>query len=196
MGELQLRFRCHSCGHCCTDVVCMPTPYDVIRIVRETKADPYVFLEFLSPEEVSGVEDDDPTWLDAGGERYIMTLRRGKKGCHFLRKNRLTCKIYEHRPLLCRLYPFRVLETRKGKYKGFTLHKGVGCPKHRDGDADTKPLYDYYMEDDKHQEDYQALVEVFNRNQHEGKEPEDFITLFITLIGQKERKKGKRKKKK
>jgi len=195
MGEQVVHFRCHSCGHCCTEVVCLPTPHDVIEIVRETRSDPYKFLEFLSPEEIAEVDNDAPTWLDVNGHRYIMALRRGKKGCHFLKKSTLKCKIYEHRPLLCRLYPFKVLETSKGKYKGFKLHKKIGCPRNRDGTADTSPLYNYYIEDDKHQEDYHSLVEVFNRNQYEDKEPEDFITLFITLTGRKDRKTKKTKKK-
>ena len=84
MGRYTVNFKCHSTGHCCRDVVCLPTPWDVVRIARETGDDPERFLEFLTEDEIAEVEDDDPTWLVAGGERYMMALRRGDDGCHFL----------------------------------------------------------------------------------------------------------------
>ena len=179
MGKKTVRFKCHHCGHCCTDVVCLPTPSDVIRIVRATGEDPYRFLEFLGPDEISEVDENDPTWLDCNGRRFIMGLRRGKKGCYFLRKKTRRCKIYAARPLLCRLYPFRLQENRSGGFKGFTLHKDVGCPRHRDGVFETQPLYELYLEDEKHQEAYDYLVEAFNRRRSRNKKPKDFIAMFI-----------------
>jgi len=180
LGRHTVNFRCHSCGHCCTDVVCLPTPWDVIRIHRQTGEHPENFLEFLSEEEISGVEDDDPTWLYVGEERYMMALRRGNSGCYFLHRKTKHCTIYESRPILCRLYPFKLQESRKGVFKGFSLHDDVGCPKNRDGVVDTAPLYELYLEDKGHHEDYDSLVEAFNARQYTGKCPEDFITLFMT----------------
>lgn len=177
MGKLKVRFRCVHCGHCCTDVVCLPTPWDVIQIVKATGEDPRDFLEFLTPEEISEVDADDPTWLECGDERRIMALRRGHKGCFFLDKKTKHCRIYEHRPILCRLYPFKLRETKSGKFDGFSLHKDVDCPRKRDGIVEAKPLYACYKEDCKHQEDYESLVEVFNR--YEQDDPEDFLRLFI-----------------
>lgn len=180
MGKEIVHFKCHHCNHCCTEVVCLPTPWDVIRIVKGTGAKPLEFLEFLAPDEISEVPKSDPTWLNCGGLRYIMALRRDARGCHFLDKRTRLCGIYEHRPILCRLYPFKVCETREGEFRGFALHRNVGCPRHRDGDVPVAPLYELYVEDCRHQEDYQALVRVFNARRDKNKRPEDFIRMFIT----------------
>ncbi|GMV99623.1 MAG: hypothetical protein AMXMBFR84_07620 [Candidatus Hydrogenedentota bacterium] len=180
MGRYHVQFSCHHCNHCCTEVVCLPTPWDVVRIVKNTKQDPYEFLEFLATDEIEEVEDDDPTWLDVDGDRYIMALRRDKRGCHFLDKKTRYCGIYESRPILCRLYPFRLEETRDGEFKGFSLHDDVGCPRYLDGKVPTQPLYELYLEDSKHQKDYRDLVKVFNRKKYPEKRPEDFIELFVT----------------
>lgn len=181
MGKETVSFRCHSCGHCCTDVICLPTPWDVVRIVRETGEHPLDFLEFITDEDIADVDDDDPTWIEVGGRRYLMALKRGKKGCYFLDKKTKYCKIYESRPILCRLFPFKLNETKSGEYKSFTLHKDVGCPKNKDGIVPTKPLYDLYVEDSGHQEDYDALVGVFNRRK-DARKPEEFIEMFVTTI--------------
>ena len=179
MGKNKVHFVCRHCGHCCTDVVCLPTPWDVARIARETGASPDTFLEFLTPDEVSEVAANDPSWLSHKGERYIMALRRGKKGCHFLSKKTRYCKIYESRPILCRLYPFKLHETKKGEYKAFTLHKDVECPKCGDGEVKTKPLYALYKDDSEHQDEYAELVSTFNRKRYAKKSPVDFIAFFM-----------------
>ncbi len=181
MGRYTVNFRCHSCGHCCTDVICLPTPWDVIRMARETGKNPYRFLEFITPDDIDGVEKNDPTWLKVKNKRYMMALKRSAQGCHFLDKQTKRCTIYESRPLLCRLYPFKLEETRDGEFKGFSLHKDVGCPKNRDGVMDTEPLYEIYKEDAEHHEDYDALVAAFNGRDYPGKKPEDFIATFITI---------------
>lgn len=180
MGKELVRFKCHHCSHCCTEVVCLPTPWDVIRIVRGTGARPLEFLEFVTPDEISGVSPSDPTWLKCNGLRYLMALRRDANGCFFLDNKTRYCSIYEHRPILCRLYPFKLQEDRNGDFRGFTLHSDVGCPRNRDGDVPTRPLYELYLEDSKHQEDYQDLVRVFNARRDKNKQPQDFIKLFIT----------------
>ena len=180
MGKETVHFKCHHCSHCCKDVVCLPTPWDVIRIVRETGLDPYRFLEFIGPEEVSEVAKSDPTWLFCDGQRYLMALRRDKQGCFFLDKKTFFCKAYDHRPILCRLYPLALHETRSGEFKSFTLHKDVGCPRNRDGIVQTPPFYALYLEDCGHQDDYADLVGIFNRDQTPNKKPRDFIKLFIT----------------
>jgi Fe-S-cluster containining protein len=181
MGKEVVRFKCHHCNHCCTDVVCLPTPWDVIRIVRGTGLRPHQFLEFLTPVDITGVSPSDPTWLKCNGQRYIMALQRTpEEGCHFLDRTTRMCSIYEHRPILCRLYPFKLQETRSGEFRGFTLHGDVDCPRHRDGEVPTRPLYEMYLEDSKHQEDYQDLVRVFNQRRDRNKKPQDFIKLFIT----------------
>jgi Fe-S-cluster containining protein len=145
-----------------------------------TGGDPFDFIEFLEPDELDGVELDDPTWLDIKGKKYMMALNRDDKtGCYFLNNKTRMCSIYTARPLLCRLYPFKVLEDKNGTYKGFVLHKDVGCPKNKDGIVDTKPLYDLYIQDDLNQEDYQELVKIFNSKEYPGKEPEDFVILFM-----------------
>lgn len=179
MGKYVVHFKCHHCNHCCTDVVCLPSPWDVVRIAKTTGEDPYEFLEFLTPDEIGEVAKNDPTWLICNGQRHIMALRRDKKGCYFLDKKSRLCTIYDARPILCRLYPFRVQETQNGKFKGFTLHKNVGCPRHRDATVPTKPLYNLYLEDSKHDKDYWGLIRAFNRKRYRGKEPEDLINLFI-----------------
>ncbi len=178
MGKKIVRFRCIHCGHCCRDVVCLPTPWDVNRIVRETGADPLEFLEFLTPDEITGVSRSDPAWLECGGERYIMALKRDGHGCYFLKRGAPGCRIYDARPFLCRLYPYAVHETREGDFQSFSLHKDVGCPRRRDGSVDTAPLYEMYLEDSEHQHAYADLVTVFNRRQDPGKRPADFVTLF------------------
>jgi len=183
MGRFHVEFACHSCGHCCTDVICLPTPWDVIRIVKNTGKDPYRFLEFVTPDELYDVPLSDPTWLDIDGVPHMMALRRDLKGCYFLNKTTKKCGIYEHRPLLCRLYPFKLHESRAGEFKGFSLHADVGCPKNRDGLVPTQPLYDIWLTDKGHQEDYNALVDAFNRRQYKGKKPEHFIEMFITIKG-------------
>jgi len=180
MGKNAVRFKCHHCSHCCTDVVCLPTPWDVIRIARATGLRPRRFLEFLTFDEVTDVAKSDPTWLECNGQRYIMALRRDEEtGCHFLSQEDKRCAIYEARPLLCRLFPFQLHETRDGKYKSFSLHGDVACPRRRDGDVTTGPLRDLWKEDIEHQEGYNRLVEVFNRRKRAGKRPADFVDLFI-----------------
>ena len=179
MGMDTIRFKCHHCSHCCTEVVCLPSPWDVRRIMKMTGADTEDFIEFLTPEEIEDVDLDDPTWLKIKGELYIMALKRHEtEGCHFLDKQTKYCTIYEARPLLCRLYPFEMLESKKGKFKGFRLHKDVGCPKNTDDVYQVAPLYDLAMQDELNQEDYAELVEVFNGKKYKGKEPWDFVTMF------------------
>ena len=180
MGRDVIRFRCHHCNHCCTDVVCLPTPWDVVRIVKATGANPYEFLEFLMPDAITGVSKNDPTWLACGAEKYIIALRRGPNGCHFLDKRTRFCSIYESRPILCRLYPFKLRENRRNEFQGFSVHLDVGCPRHQDGIVPVKPLHELYIEDCGHQEDYEDLVQVFNARQIDGKKPEDFIDMFVS----------------
>lgn len=183
MGRFSVKFKCHSCGHCCTDVVCLPTPWDVLRIAMNTGKNPYKFLEFLTPEEVTGVEKSDPTWLEVNGERYIMALKRDEEvGCFFLNKKTKYCSIYEHRPLLCRLYPFKLHETRDEEFSHFSLHTDIGCPRNKDGVHETKQLYEVYLKDKMHQEDYVKLVETFNKKKKEERNSEDFLELFVELV--------------
>lgn len=180
MGTKTVQFSCHHCNHCCTEVVCLPTPFDVIRIAKHTKLHPKKFLEFLTPEEVDGVDDDDPTWLQCGDEKYMMALKRSEKtGCTFLDKKTRYCTIYDARPLLCRLYPFKVTEYKDGSFKGFVLHDDVGCPRHQDGVMEVAPLRDIYFEDTKHHSDYDDLVEVFNQREYRGKKPQHFLELLF-----------------
>lgn len=181
MGLHTVKFACHHCNHCCTEVICLPTPWDVIRMVKGTGQEPLEFLEFITPEDIEGVNKSDPTWLKVGKEKYMMALKRHGQRCHFLDKKTRYCSIYEHRPLLCRLYPFRVVESRAGEFKGFVLHNDVGCPKHQDGEYKTGPLREIYETDKGHHEDYRTLVEVFNAKEYPGKKPEDFIDLFVTI---------------
>jgi Fe-S-cluster containining protein len=148
-------------------------------MVRLEGANPYEFLEFLTPDEITGVEPDDPTWLKVGDERYVMALRRGAKGCHFLDKKTRYCTIYDARPILCRLYPFALQETEDGEYLGFELHDDVGCPKNLDGEHKTQPLHELYLDDSLHQEDYGDLVAVFNARKDKDKSPEDFVQMFV-----------------
>ena len=181
MGRETVRFKCHHCNHCCTEVVCLPTPWDVLRIVRATGANPYDFLEWLTPDELTGVARNDPTWLRVQGERYMMALSRDERvGCYFLDVETRLCSIYAHRPLLCRLYPFKVIEGRDGSYRGFTLHKDVGCPRHRDGEVATQPLHEIYLDDQDHQAEYYDLVERFNEDADKERRPEDFLDLFMS----------------
>jgi Fe-S-cluster containining protein len=178
MGKNSIHFKCVSCGHCCTDVICLPTPGDVVRIAKGTGENPHDFLEFVTPGDITGVKKSDPTWLEVNGERYLMALNRGPKGCYFLDKKTKKCSIYGLRPLLCRLFPFLLHETRDGEYSSFGLHTNVGCPKHRTNEVATRPLYEIYLEDRKHQEDYEDLVTVFNNRNDEKRQPSDFIQMF------------------
>lgn len=181
MGRDSVHFKCHHCSHCCTEVICLPTPWDVVRIVRETGANPFSFLEWITPEDIEGVNKNDPTWLRVEKGRFMMALRRGARGCYFLDKRTRKCKVYNARPILCRLYPFKLLESRGGDFKGFSLHADVGCPKHRDGEVPTAPLYALYLDDKEHHEDYDSLVAAFNRRTYPGKRPEDFIHMFLDV---------------
>jgi Fe-S-cluster containining protein len=187
MGKFTVRFKCHHSGHCCKDVVCLPTPWDVLRIAMNTHRDPREFVEFLTRDEIEGVANSDPTWLTIGKERYIMALfRTAEEGCFFLDKDTFYCSIYEHRPLLCRLYPFKLHETKDETFSHFTLHKDVGCPRFRDGVVETAPLYDLYLQDKMHQEDYVTLVDTFNALDKEGKKPENFLDLFVEVVWSEE----------
>jgi len=163
--------------------VCLPTPWDVIQLVKRTGADPYEFLKFMTPDEIEEVRKSDPSWLVCNGKRYMMALRRNMNGCYFRDRETTSCRAYEARPILCRLYPLVVHETRKGKFKSFTLHKGVGCPRQWDGVVETRPMYDLHCEDSRHQDDYFDLVEFFNQDKSPDKKPEDFIKLFIVREG-------------
>ncbi len=179
MTNTSLNFKCHSCGKCCTEVVCLPTPWDVRRIVSMTSEDVFDVIEFLEPEEIEGVDEDDPTWLKVGNKKYLMALTRDEEtGCYFLDNDTNLCSIYTARPLLCRLFPFRVIENKDGDYQGFTLHQDTCCPLNKDGDVDMGPLYDLYVQDELNQEDYQELVKIFNSKNYPGKEIEDFAILF------------------
>jgi Fe-S-cluster containining protein len=179
MGKDTVKFSCHHCNHCCTEVVCLPTPWDVRRIMKMTGEAPEDFIEFLTPVEIDEVDMDDPTWLEVNGEHYMMALQRDEKtGCHFLDNKTTYCSIYEARPLLCRLYPFEMQEDKDGNFKGFGLHKDVGCPKHTDDVYQVKPLYDLAMQDELNQEDYCELVDIFNNKKYKNKIPWDFITMF------------------
>lgn len=179
MGKDTVNFSCHHCGHCCTEVVCLPTPWDVRRIQKMTGDDPFDFIEFLKPDEIQEVDMEDPTWLDVDGVKYIMSLKRDSKlGCHFLNKETKYCTIYEARPLLCRLYPFELVTDENEKYVEFRLHEDVGCPKNTDGVYQTGPIYDLAIQDELNQEDYAEMVEIFNAKQYDEKDPEDFIRMF------------------
>ncbi|MBI4560021.1 MAG: YkgJ family cysteine cluster protein [Candidatus Hydrogenedentes bacterium] len=179
MGLETVHFKCHHCNYCCTKVICLPTPWDVIRIVKATGLNPYRFLDFLTPDQISEVPANDPTWLKCGGQRYLMALQQHNHVCHFLNPVTRLCGIYEARPILCRLFPFKYRESRDGRFLGFTLHSDVGCPRHRDGVVEVPELYALYQEDEQHQQDYQDLVRVFNRKRYLGKRPQDFVEMFI-----------------
>ncbi|HPO12241.1 MAG TPA: YkgJ family cysteine cluster protein [Candidatus Hydrogenedentes bacterium] len=191
MGKHVVRFKCHHCGHCCKDVVCLPTPGDVVRIVRATGLDPHMFLEFITGDEVDEVPKNDPAWLKVNGKRYLMALRRGRTGCFFREPRTKNCRIYKARPLLCQLYPCRLHQSRDGAYKRFSLHNDVGCPRHRDGEIKADPLYKLYQEDLTHQRDYHDLVTYFNRQKSPDKTPEDFIKTFITIVRSPHREKDR-----
>lgn len=182
MGHFYVCFACHHCNHCCTEVVCLPTPWDVVQIVKYTGRNPRTFLEFLTPDEIEGVAKNDPTWLQVNGEKYIMALKRDTvNGCFFLDRKTRHCTIYPARPLLCRLYPFRLHETRDGRFKAFSLHDDVGCPRFRDAKVPTQPLYEIFVQDREHQYDYHELVRAFNAKAYRGKKPEDFIDMFVEV---------------
>ncbi|HPK24910.1 MAG TPA: YkgJ family cysteine cluster protein [Candidatus Hydrogenedentes bacterium] len=183
MGKQTVRFQCHHSGHCCRDVVCLPTPWDVLRIAMNIHRDPHDFIEFLTPDEIEGVSKSDPTWLIIGDNRYIMALQRTpEEGCFFLDRKTYHCTIYEHRPLLCRLYPFKLHETRTGEFSHFSLHQDVGCPRFRDGVVETAPLYDLYLQDKMHQEDYVKIVNRFNALEDDSRSPEHFLDLFVEVV--------------
>ena len=55
MGRNHVHVQGHHCDHCCRDVVCLPTPGDVLRLALTTGADPQDFLEFPPPGEIQGV---------------------------------------------------------------------------------------------------------------------------------------------
>ena len=181
MGSQYVQFKCHHCNHCCKEVVCLPTPFDVARIMKETGANPYAFVEFITPDEISDVEEDDPTWLDVNGERFLMSLRRDHVGCYFLQRKTGHCTIYEARPALCRLYPFKVVEDKQEKAIGFVLHEDVGCPRNRDGRVPVEPLLKIFNKDQKRHKEYRKLVETFNAKQFDGKKPQHFFELFLDL---------------
>ncbi len=181
MGKLYVKFRCVHCLKCCTEVVVVPTPYDVNRIIKATRMHPRRFLEFLTPDEISGVDEDDPTWLICGDTRYLMALKRDPvKGCLFLDRKRRVCSVYEHRPFLCRLYPFKLHETSSGEFSSFSIHKDISCPRDKGAKVPTAPLYDWYLEDSEHQEAYEDLVKLFNREKHT--DPFDFIDMFFEEV--------------
>jgi len=177
MGKHTVKFSCTHCGHCCRDVICLPTPNDVVRLAREHGADPRKFLEFVTPDGISKVSKSDPTWLRCNGTRYLMALRRTARGCYFLNKRTLHCQAYESRPLICRLYPFALNETRGGEIKGYSLQRDVECPRRQDGTKDVSAIHEMYLEDKRHQDDYEDLVKFFNSRRHNG--PWDFLKLFI-----------------
>lgn len=177
MGKYIVKFSCTHCGHCCRDVICLPTPWDVVRLARERGADPWRFLEFVTPDEISKVTKSDPTWLRCNGTRYLMALRRTSKGCYFLNKRTLRCQAYESRPLICRLYPFALNETHGGKLKGYSLQRDVECPRRRDGTKEVTEIHEMYLEDKDHQDDYEDLVKFFNSRPR--RQPWDFLKLFI-----------------
>jgi Fe-S-cluster containining protein len=181
MGRQFVQFKCHHCNHCCKDVICLPTPFDVKRIVEETGANPYAFIDFITSAEIDDFAEDDPTWLDVNGERYLMALRRDRHGCYFLQRKTGHCTIYEARPALCRLYPFMAVDDDEGTTIGFALHEDVGCPRHRDGRVPVAPLLEIFHADQKRHAEYRALVKAFNAKQFGGKKPDQFFELFLDL---------------
>ncbi|HOK09177.1 MAG TPA: YkgJ family cysteine cluster protein [Candidatus Hydrogenedens sp.] len=185
MGIKVVHFKCHHCGHCCRDVICCPTPFDVIQIVKATNLSPKEFLEFVTPEDIQGIAKSDPTWLKVNGKKYMMALKRTQKGCFFRDTKNGFCKVYHHRPLLCRLFPFKLRQKRSGEVHSFSLHKDVGCPKHRDGLVNVEELTKIWEEDQEHQQDYQELVAYFNSQHKSANTPFDFIDLFVVIIKSK-----------
>ncbi len=188
MGTKTVRFKCHRSLHCCIDVIALPTPWDAICIIKATGLKPLEFLEFITPDQISEVEEDDPTWLRCNGQRYVMALQRKPEyGCCFLDRDARGCAIYEDRPILCRLFPFKLQETRDGQFRGFTVHKDVCCPVNQNGVFDTAPLHALYLEDTKHHDDYATMVKVFNRRAEPNTRPEDFIRMFYMDEAEMER---------
>ena len=84
MGRHNVQFACHHCGHCCTEVICLPTPWDVIRIVKNTGKLPLEFLEFIQPDDIEGVAKNEATWLALGKAKFMMAIKRELKGCLLL----------------------------------------------------------------------------------------------------------------
>lgn len=152
---------------------------------------PRKFLAFITEDEITGVYKSDPTWLKIDGKKYMMTLKRGKKGCYFRDPVKSTCKIYDHRPLLCRLFPFKLRQRRDGGVHSFSLHKDVGCPKYRDGMVEVAELAKLWEVERENQEDYKNLVAFFNSKKGP-KKPFDFVELFVVIVDNKNNKGNQR----
>ncbi|HOM49493.1 MAG TPA: hypothetical protein PK491_13340, partial [Candidatus Hydrogenedentes bacterium] len=55
-------------------------------------------------------------------------------------------------------------------------------PRFRDGVVETAPLYDLYLQDKMHQEDYVKLVNRFNALEDDSRSPEHFLDLFVEVV--------------
>ena len=93
---------------CCRGYKICVTPFDVLRIAKNTG---------LKPEEFSGLYsehifsyDMDTVIEDKDGKQYLLYLN--SPPCPFLAKNG-NCTIYGFAPLVCRVYPY----TERGRLK-------------------------------------------------------------------------------
>lgn len=97
--EQSFTFRCHSqvtCfTDCCRQLELALTPYDVLRLKRETKLDSSSFLDRYV------IEEQEPE--DAFPRFYLTMVDDGLASCVFITTS--GCQVYQGRPGACRAYP-------------------------------------------------------------------------------------------
>jgi Fe-S-cluster containining protein len=136
-----LRFRCTSCGNCCTKTLVPITGDDLVALAAGTGAAAELLVSFEPPERFDdGAASLPLVHLDEGPR--VMCLRRRPDVidgdvCAF--HDGTACTVYEHRPVTCRLYPF-LPRVRRGTLVALSLSDRVPCPYERDARVEAAEL--------------------------------------------------------
>ncbi len=131
-------FACHPKVHCftncCRELELALTPYDILRLKRETRLDSASFLDRYV------IQEQDAT--DAFPRFYLTMIDDGQASCVFVSDT--GCRVYSGRPGACRAYPMGRAVTcgnDQNTEEFFVLLREPHCHGFLEGESQTTVKY-------------------------------------------------------
>jgi Fe-S-cluster containining protein len=160
-GQRYLAFRCTGCGNCCKDPLLPLTDTDLSLIQGRTGDHPSDFVRWVTRHEIQ-MDDEPEAFVVLRQGKRVMTLRHGRRGCHFLGDDD-RCTIYEKRPLGCRIFPFDPTFDKQGSLRRLKLIDATDCQYELDGRNDPQRLRSLHARYENATTRYHERVAEWNR---------------------------------